>query len=280
MEFAAICPTSRLRDLTDTYGLKYHMCLAQWLHKQDYWKFFYEKARDPGQTVIMDNGTYEGARMPERQLVELTMSLRPQCVVAPDEPHNMQQTEQLAVSFMNRMVAKGWPLARVMVVLHAPPGQLESFMNLYTRMSVYVGWIGFSRLTLDYGIVVPKEVGLPPEATTWVADHHSRRALLAQLLQRQGLWSKSVKHHALGMLNGDVRELPLLAEAGFTGVDSSAPVWRGLQGYSLKREDWIDEPFNPMIQFGTGVKSYAESNLEEVLKACKCPTSKKEILST
>jgi hypothetical protein len=50
--------------------------------------------------------------------------------------------------------------------------------------------------------------------------------------------------HAFGMVNGDVHELHYL-DGLVNSIDSSAPVWRGWQGYSitepLDRKQWDEK---------------------------------------
>lgn len=97
----------------------------------------------------------------------------------------------------------------------------------------------------------------------------NQRADFARVLQSHKLWRPELKHHALGMLDGRVSELPELAALGFEGCDSSAPLWRGLLGYGMA-DEWPNYAYDPEAgQFAANGMQLAESNLQLVLSACQ-----------
>ena len=200
----------------------------------------------------MDNGAYEGERMSEAKLLEVTKMLEPTAVVLPDSPGNYLTTKALSMRFAELLEKEGMKTEKL-VVLHAPRGQLAIFELAYRQATLYADWIGFSRLTMKYG--VPGETFL------------NRRSWFAKHLQHEGFWDWSKNHHALGMLGGAVPELHRLHHVGFKGCDSSSPVWRGLNGYRYG-DPWSDIPFSLRGPDYPDLER-AEANLKEVLEACQ-----------
>jgi len=221
------------------------MALAQYLCNKDYFKFFYEK-KQKGDTVILDNGAYEESAIHFSELARWVTELRPSVVVLPDVPGNFEKTIQRSHNYLDSF---GLPHGTEgMMVLHAKDGALAHFEVAYNLCPVK--WIGFSRLTKRYS-------GDPG---------YLRRVHFAKWLKEQSVWRSDLTHHALGMLNGEVAELRHLALAGFHSCDSSAPIWRGLHGYTLTDTDWPNFEFDP-----TGIgdpELLAEVNLTQVLEAC------------
>lgn len=143
-----------------------------------------------------------------------------------------------------------------MTVVHATPGDLGQFVKAYLKATSIGKWVGFSRLTPRYGL--KGEVA------------KLRRVQLANYLKTIGQWRWRHKHHALGMLDGDVEELTLLNNAGFRSCDSSAPIWRGLCGFRLGDKTWPDFKFEleggyqqPPVNVAV-----ASQNLARVVTAC------------
>lgn len=253
MRFAAIAPTAYLHL---TNKLRYHMCLAQFLHQKDYFSFFAAKAREKDQVVIMDNGVYDGMKVHDISLLKYVEQLRPQVVVLPDQPGDGVKTVEMSMAFFQKLIDLKWDGA-AMGVVHGLEGDSSSFCRTYMKLLTFCRWIGFSRLTKKYGVL-----GEQPKL---------RRVQFAQELKRKGLWSGFHKHHALGMLDGNVKELSLLAAEEFEGCDSSAPVWRGLWGWKLSDPGWEDRMFVPdsdSLKFADN-RPIAEQNLERVLAACE-----------
>jgi len=226
----------------------HHMALAQHLSIPAYLKFFQEKVQ-AGETVILDNGAYEGVQMAPELLHRWIMELRPTVAILPDSPGDFRKTLCKSHEFLLRHTLPR--STQGMTVLHAANGELKQFEVAYEL--VETEWVGFSRLTKYYEKIVP-----------W--PYH--RAGFAEHLKVQGMWRSGLKHHALGMLNGCVSELKALAEQGFSSCDSSAPVWRGLHGYTL-RDAWPNYEYQPdMNESFSPQYSQAGLNLQVVLEAC------------
>jgi hypothetical protein len=249
MEFAVICP----EDLLEHFGrrTKYHLVLAQHCDRRKYFQFYYDRARR-GDVVLLDNGAYEGSLVAPERLLELTKDLEPTVVVLPDSPGNFITTKEMSLKFLEMLYKYGVKVEKMMV-LHGPPGSLPIFEMAYVQACKYADWIGFTRRTMRFG--VPGE------------SYINRRAWFAKHLQNEKIWDHSKKHHALGMIGGSVPELHRLASVGFTGCDSSSPVWRGINGYRYG-DPWPDIPFSLAGPIYPDIDK-AEANLQEVLEACR-----------
>lgn len=208
---------------------KYHMALVQHLRNQKYYDFFAQKMED-GETVILDNGAYEGTQVRDIELATWATRLRPSVVVLPDCPHNAHDTLRRSLNYLDKY---GMP-NEAMMVLHA--SAVRQFEAMYSLCPTK--WIGFSRLT-------------------------SRRAEIARLLKETGQWRQNLLHHALGQ-QADFAEL---AKMGFESCDSSMPIWRGLHGYSLT-DHWPNYSFTPECAPEVNNLIQAGKNLDFILEEC------------
>jgi hypothetical protein len=86
----------------------------------------------------------------------------------------------------------------------------------------------------------------------------------------------NTKTHAFGWI-GSLEEIKQLAQAGVTTIDSSGPVWRGLNGYYNNQPHWPDFKFDPGVNIANLAttprelvvrNNIAKKNLTEVLRAC------------
>lgn len=256
MNFAPICPTAFLETLKIEEKSRYHMALAQVCLRDAKYYSFYKDLLEEGHTVILDNGAYEREQLSCQNLLKLANEMRPTVVVAPDSPHRMEETLRRSTEFCDHYSGE------VMIVLHASPGDLAGFVRLYRKAAELADWIGFSRLTWNYGL---QEHNLHRQDPL-------RRAKFALFLHEAGLWEPNVKHHALGFGqsvydDAALEELSQLHNLGFEGCDSSAPIWRGLQGVKFG-QPWHNAVFDPNYDVVLNL-NLAKQNLEEVLRACR-----------
>jgi hypothetical protein len=261
MQFCPITPIEWLDmfgRFTDT-----HMVLGQFCNISKY-NTYYRKATEHGQVVILDNGAYETTPMNFKDLLQIIRFMKPTYYVLPDEPNTFRDSNEMSMEFLKFAKDQGGTgESKPLWVVHAEDGDLPSFINSYQLGIHYAAGICLSRLTNHYGL--SNEVS------------PLRRVQFLNHLKTLKHYPQSGKYiHCLGMLNGSLRELSSLHDLGVTSIDSSAPVWRGLMGYTLD-QPWPDFPFSlkPAVIATALMENQrprgeytAEHNLKEVLAAC------------
>lgn len=219
---------------------KFHMALAQHLRNQKYFDFFAQKLEN-GETVIMDNGAYENMKIKDVELATWATRLKPSVVVLPDCPHDARTT----LMWSQRYLATYGVPNEAMMVLHAPPGNTAQFEAVYALCDVK--WIGFSKLTADYGV-------------------GGSRAEFVQHLKNSGRYRPELIHHALGLRDNEIRELWRMKDVFFS-CDSARPIWRGLHGYPINGE-WKEYMFEPDCAPEVHNLIQAGINLDYILEEC------------
>lgn len=200
MDFAPIPPLPDLKkylNSRDTWFALAHVTLDEYMH-------FYH--HHEGKTLILDNGSYEGAMNLDiySSMIEY---YRPTVAVLPDILlGDAKRSMHLSLGFLeacglsSREYRNEW-----MFVPQAPPGDLDGFISsLYHALQdKRITWIG-----------------LPRCLVTDIADNPMARINLASALKKD---YPEIKIHALGMINGCVPELYYLQAAGVRSCDSSWP---------------------------------------------------------
>lgn len=249
MEFCVISPTAGLEKyarLSKTHLVLGHMCSVT------AYREFYQQRKADGDFIILDNGAYEYGR-PSISW-EAIQALEPDVVVLPDyllQP--WQKTWHAAIAFLDEYSHDAQEF-EWLYIPQAEKGDLHGFLQSYQEAVAdpRITWIGIPR-ALAYAIT----------------DNPLARVEFARLVK----WEHpTLNLHAFGMVNGDVHELGYLRSAGVRSIDSSAPVWRGWNGYQMRDwQAWNDYgtpvDFNAVFKAGNR-PDYRESNLHEVLEAC------------
>lgn len=229
MKFCIISPIEGLEAYATRSNT--HLVLAPLLGEHRYLEF-YRRMKERGDEIILDNGTYEtGEPLSEIQYVNSIQLLRPTVAVLPDYlMQDARKTLSASLRFLDRYADAGLG-CQWMYVPQANP-RLGSLTDITTarqewakslltflgdpRVGEYVGWVGLPRC---------------------LATHFSGwRHEIASLIHQDRPF---LKLHALGMAAGSLEEMKLLEEAGVYSIDSSAPVWRGWNGFTLHQtEEW------------------------------------------
>jgi hypothetical protein len=204
---------------------------------------FYKKRKEEGDFIILDNGAYEDEIVDTARLIQMAREYGADVVVLPDFPG-----EPSDKTFHNAM--------RLVADFYQPPWEWMAVPQASKSgarwMECLVQFLSEDRI---------KWIGLPRNMNYFYTDDPTFRISIARFLQRNHP-DKLV--HALGMDRGNYHELWYLQEAGVRSIDSSAPVWRGLNGYSLEHfEDWDETPIDWNIQLPTSsLTSVAYTNLK------------------
>lgn len=205
MEFCVISPTAGLERYATLS--KTHLVLA---HVEDSnYMNFYQERKKAGDFLILDNGAYEGLLVSTSRLWQKIQFYEPDVVVLPDYPlEPWKKTWHAAIHFLDVNDHEALEL-QWLYIPQAEKGDFHGFIESYIEASQdpRISWIGIPR-ALSYAIT----------------DNPLARVEFARLVKRE---HPDLKLHAFGMVNGDIHELPYLAAAGVTSIDSSAPVWRG-----------------------------------------------------
>jgi hypothetical protein len=230
MEFCILPPLDQLN-----YGRlsTRHLCLAH-VNDVKYWEFYRARQRE-GDIIILDNGAYEGSHDWD-VLRNRIAYLDPDVAILPDRiGESWDVTYREAFKFLDEHF-KQFALTDWMYV----PQALEHDI---------VGWsIGLNLALEDVRI---SWVGLPRALAYLYTNDPFIRSKIATHIKRM---RPDVRIHALGMVNGSIRELQSLAETGCVeSIDSHWP-FKGTYEEILPRLEVCG--VNTTTNFGT--RSYAQ----------------------
>jgi hypothetical protein len=242
MHFCVIAPTGQLNRFAARSD--HHLVLAH-VARQDTTYFEWYRARAAaGDTVILDNGAYEGADFDVEEYLRLARELKPKVITVPDKVGDWNETAKLVNAFPPAPMG----CALMGVVQQHPEASLFEWAAVYQELARFFGWIAFPRILGD------------------------RRVEFIAGLHTTDMWYERTTHHAFGMNAGSLDELPKLNAYGIYSIDSSAPVWRGLQGFRIDEELWPDIPFDasaPNVRGQDFALYLANQNLERTFDRCQ-----------
>lgn len=251
MNFCIISPTAGLERYATRS--KTHMVLAQQFLKDEAYTSFYLKRKDEGDFVMLDNGAYETA-YEEAQFLDTLALLQPHVACLPDVIMKSAESTKASLDFLKKYEHQ-FPKTQWMFI---PQG------------ATLAGWRASLRCLHHFLEVAPVWIGLTRFLPTHVCkDDPLIRVKLATEIRSA---SSLIPIHCMGMADGDLNELRILAKQGYVrSIDSSAPVWRGWNGFGIgegDRQAW--HGFDHDVYFKTEVApskggTYIEANLEAVL---------------
>lgn len=213
MQFCIISPASGLQKWATKS--KAHLVLSHVTNAM--YQQFYRQRRMEGDLVILDNGAYEG-RLDSNQLLERVGLYHPTVTVLPDLLGGPgKDSAELSKRFHDKwkgLIDTEW--------MFVPQGQ-------NSRDFEYCLCKGIEEIR-------PTWVGIPRHVGTDIGnmDIHTRPNWVRYVHSLD----PNVSVHCLGMLAGSVSELSFLADANCASIDSSAPVWRGWNGYDIDDPKW------------------------------------------
>lgn len=242
MQFCVIAPAAGLQRWATKS--KAHLVLSHVTNAL--YQQFYRKRSEGGDLVILDNGAYEG-RVDSNQLLERIGLYHPKVVVLPD--------------------------------LYGGPGEdsfnlSKTFHDRWKSVISHVEWmfVPQGETIKDFETCLLK--GIEEIQPNWIALPRILGTKLAPGIHTRASWSNYIHElyptgnvHALGMLAGDTAEIPLLAAANCASIDSSAPVWRGWNGFDINDERWnvsgVDVNFDAPPLMNTNYERVIISNLRQ-----------------
>lgn len=255
MKLALICPTSML----DTFAVQsegVHLCLVQEALRDDAYAEFYRKRSEAGDTIILDNGTFEqGHPCPDKEILEAVDCAQADIVVAPDYPgEHCSKTFDASAKFADQLLGCSNKDIKLMIVPQSRKGDIDNWLggmlsllcgNSRQDMGPLRGYldsvamVGVSILSCPnaFGALVGDN---EPEICRFTAFQFLRRALL----NRTDI-NKVVKIHCLGAGS----RLDLISYYGMAySLDTSSPVWHGWHGITYSHgflpEGKIKKPVN------------------------------------
>lgn len=221
IKFAAVSPVAGLERYATLS--KIHLVLAQHLNNREYFAF-YEKMRDRGDEIILDNGAYENmVPLSEDVYWQCILTLQPTVAVLPDFLlQDARRTVSASLRFLDKYLGK--TTTEWMFVPQAEAGNKGGIAYAIDvvlqdpRVGRFVSWVGLPRC-------------LATHFDNW-------RPALAAVVRSS---YPHIKLHALGMASGSVEEMKACEAVGVYSIDSSAPVYRG--GFGLSISDPKDRQY-------------------------------------
>ena len=220
MNVALICPP----HLLEKYGkrTKYHLVLPHLIRHQKYLDFYQIRSSE-GDFVILDNGAAEGLEYGAKHLLTLGANIEADEIVVPD-----------TIGDANDTLAKAQYFAR-----YADP----AFQYMFVLQGRTAEEVMFCLRALDNGNMFSyiTTIGIPRHLHS--IDKHLRATLAEYMMVEH--FNDKFDIHFLGA-NKWSKEIVYIADLvkghdGFRGIDTSYPIYMGLEGKSIK-DDYIKRP--------------------------------------
>lgn len=259
MDHCIICPTSDLRKFA--VQSNYHLALAHMVEKSSEYRNFYRERSNYGDTVILDNSSYEvgdGVYTP-LDLVRIAKEIGATEIMAPELFRSGSTTATKILEFCKEVEND----TNVFGVLHGTT--MKEIFDCFKSVYSYVSTIGFScRLEVDdfYKYV---------QTFTFLnksAERSLHRFLVVKEIFRraeiEGLKISHLNFHLLG-LNHVVELLWYSTDTNIAGIrscDSSCAYLNGCDGISIRKESLLNYS-KPVayVDFGVSAVSKKTENI-------------------
>jgi hypothetical protein len=249
MDFCYITPTSGL-ELFATRS-KTHLVLPQ--VKDETYRQFYKQRREAGDTLILDNGAYEGVLSSAEELFDAALFYQPQTLILPDAILQIgENTLRLVLNFLHNYASSLPASTKFLAVPSSLPYDISDWWHCCREL------LNIPRIN---------GIGLPRNLFTHYGRHSDVRAIIAEVIH--DIRPECIIH-ALGMAEGNTVELSYLVKSGLiNSCDSSAPVWRGWNGYELDSTTWVKK--GTPVNFSAPLSSHRftiEKNIGDIERIC------------
>jgi hypothetical protein len=195
-----------------------HLVLAHLVDRHPEYAQFYKERSEQGDYIMMDNSAYElHEPYQPKKLIELARLCGAHAIVLPDYPFQPStKTIEAAEEFAPIFKAEGF---HNFFVPQSQRGDLNDWITAYK-------WADDNP---DIDIIGMSILGIPNAMP--VVDPAYARVVMTTVLQTHNMFSQKA-HHYLGLNSGPGLEIPsLLRLNALTSIDSSGPVWAGIQGH-------------------------------------------------
>lgn len=234
-QFCAIAPIA-FSNLVK--GRKAHLVLAHLIdvdhaqtpmqreYSEHYLKFIQEEAQ-AGAFIMMDNSAYELKKPYEpSKLMDLAELCGAHAIVLPDYPFKPSSvTIEAAKAYAPVFKARGF---KTFFVPQSQVGDSDDWISAYNWAANGEG----KHLVDIIGISI---LGVPVAFNELEPAY--ARVVVMSLLKSTGVFNGEKHHHFLGLNAGPALEIPSLLRMGVLDtVDSSGPVWAGIQTHAYTKE--------------------------------------------
>lgn len=235
-----------IQMLAKCHKTEYHLILAH-LCRNPIYRDFYRTV--PGYKIL-DNGAAEGALVDNQELIRIALDLKVDEIVVPDDLLNTEESIRLMHNF--EPIATRFPQFRYMGVVQAADiAHAHKCIMAYAYKS-YISVLGLPR-SLSY-------------------IHRWQRALLAEAVT-EGLDVGAAFDaiHCLGM-HSWLREPAALCDIPLVrGMDTSTPIYMGLEGLSIIDDEYIVRPHDYFDRKMDGNEVRVFDNIRAILEWSAAP---------
>lgn len=220
MQVSLITPISLLQTYATRNKLQF--VLAQVDNSK--YKDFYLSRQRAGDTLMLDNGAYEGELVSNERLAQMIEIYHPHYVFLPDLPEGSAQENFVRAYKFFEQYKQPWYKSLFVV-------QGDSLVEVirYACKALAMG---------VNGVAIPRNL--------WKRMRTSVEPLKLRYVLASAM-KGAVPHlyiHALGQFGyNPLAEAALLREAGVNSIDTSGPVWRAVNDHSYFTE-WPDIPLD------------------------------------
>lgn len=212
--FGIITPTTYLEQYASQSN--FHLVLAHLVDTDVKYAEFYRQMSDRGDFLIMDNGAFElGESYEPSKLIGLAQRCGADAIVLPDYPGKPGcKTIDAAVKLIDQVKAEGF------MTFFCPQSAVGDFGDwidtyMWASNNPDIDIIGMSILAI-------------PNALPEISKQYAR-IVMTRLMIDRGIFNFNKYHHYLGL--NSPNEIPsLVSMEAVTSLDSSNPVWCGING--------------------------------------------------
>jgi hypothetical protein len=194
------------------------------------YRVYFQKARNDGRFIIMDNGLFEGVTHTIEDLFNKITTFRPNIFIVPDEWNDSAATLRNAKEWMNNYKSELPEGVELMAVCQGK--DLHDLTTTYqTLLDLGYRHIAFNHSSIAYQEMYPENKGLK-------ASMYGRMGFIKHLVQIKTI-DKGVYHHLLGC--SLPQEYMVYSDWNFIkSGDTSNPILVGAEGirYGDNGIDW------------------------------------------